>query len=403
MSIFRVLLPAPPVATRADAWALFDDAGRCLQRGRDVPQAWPEADRREAVLAADLVRIVALTLPPLPASRVAAAALFALEDQLATSGEAPAIAVSAQQADGTVLASVTARSALASIAALRPPFSRVIVEPALAPVRAGWTWFSSGTGGGFIRRADGSAFAVGAPPTEGALPHELAAALAQAARAGAAPPSVAVAERCDDATLAQWTRAAGLPFTRAPVWRWDAAPPEAFTQAPDLLAGEFARAAPVRTGGVARLFRPALGLAALALAIHVTATLAQWAVLKFDAWRTARAEIALAQDAQLPDATTPAAALRAIARRHAELRHRAGLETPADMLPLLARAAPALAAAPPGALKSAHYAGGAWTIELGALDPTALAALDRGLRNAGVDALQAGTSAGYRMRLTVSP
>src|SRR2546428_289929 len=83
--------------------------------------------------------------------------------------------------------------------------------------------------------------------------------------------------------------------------------------------------------------------------------------------------------------------------RHAELRHRAGLETPADMLPLLARAAPALAAVPPGALKSAHYAGGAWTIELGALDLAALAALDRGLRNAGVDVLQASTSAGHRM------
>src|SRR5207253_603483 len=133
------------------------------------------------------------------------------------------------------------------------------------------------------------------------------------------------------------------------------------------------------------------------------ATLAQWALLKIDAWRIARAEIALAEDAQLPDVATPATALRAIARRHAELRHRAGLETSSDMLPLLARAAPALAAVPPGALKSARYADGAWTIDFATLDAAALAALDRGLRNAGVDALQASTSAGNRMRLTVSP
>src|SRR2546426_761918 len=147
---------------------------------------------------------------------------------------------------------------------------------------------SSSAGSGFIRRADGSAFAVGVPPTEGALPHELAAALAQAARAGAAPSSVAVAERCDDATLAQWTRAAGLPFTRAPVWRWDAAPPEAFAQASDLLAGEFARAAPVRTGGVARPFSPALGLSALAPAPPLAGTLAQRGALETAAWRGSR-------------------------------------------------------------------------------------------------------------------
>ncbi len=45
----------------------------------------------------------------------------------------------------------------------------------------------------------------------------------------------------------------------------------------------------------------------------------------------------------------------AITRRYAEARHRAGLAAPADALPLLARAAPALAALPAGVLRTAAY------------------------------------------------
>jgi hypothetical protein len=403
MTTLRVLLSAPPSATRADPWALFDGDGRCVRRGRNVPAEWPSADVREAVLAAELVRIVALTLPPLPAQRVAAAATFALEDQLATTGETPAIGVSAQQKNGSVLANVTSRAMLVAVAAFRPPFARVLAEPALAPAGAGWTWYASGATGGFVRRADGSAFAIGAPGATAALPGELASSLTQAAHANTAPTTVAVALPSDDASLARWTRDAGRPFVRATAWQWDTAPPEAFATAPDLLAGEFARVPAAPAGGTLRLFRPALVLCALALGVNVAATIAQWAWLKVDLWRTARAQIAIAQEAQLADATSPESAVRAIVKRHADLRHRAGLAAPADALPLLARAAPALSAVPSGALKSATYADGAWTIEFASLDPATQASIDRALRNAGANALQAKTAGGYRMRISLSP
>ncbi len=403
MTTLRVLLSAPPSSARADAWALFDDDGLCVQRGRNVPAEWPAADVREAVLAAELVRIVALTLPPLPAPRVAAAAAYALEDQLASAGEAPAIGVSAQQKNGSVLASVTSRAVLTALAAFRPAFARVLAEPTLAPVNAGWTWYASGAMGGFVRRADGSAFAVGASGASATLPDELSSSLTQAARTNAAPASVAVALPSDDTTLAGWRREVGLPFVRADAWQWDTAPPDAFAEAPDLLAGEFARAPAVPVGGTPRLFRPALLLCALALGVHVAATIGEWAWLKLDLWRTSRAQIAMAQDAQLADATSSDAAVRALVKRHADLRHRAGLAAPADAVPLLARAAPALSALPSGALKSATYADGAWTIEFASLDAATQAALDRALRNAGASALQAKTSGGYRMRISLSP
>jgi hypothetical protein len=135
----------------------------------------------------------------------------------------------------------------------------------------------------------------------------------------------------------------------------------------------------------------------------VVATMAKWAWFKFENWRTERALVTLAKENGLPEPASADAALRAIARRHAELRHRAALPAPADALPLLARAAPALSTLPAGALKSATYADGAWMIELGTLDASSLAAVDRSLSNAGVSALQAKTGAGYRMRLTSSP
>jgi hypothetical protein len=53
-------------------------------------------------------------------------------------------------------------------------------------------------------------------------------------------------------------------------------------------------------------------------------------------------------------------------------------------------------------VKSATYAGGAWTIELGTVDVGALASVDRTLTGSGVTALQAKTSGGYRMRLSIA-
>lgn len=397
MSTLRVLLSAPPSSARAEAWALFDDAGRVVERGRSTPERWPAATRREAVLAASLVRLIALALPPMSPSRVAAAAGFALEDRLAAIDDKPAIGVTTPRADGTVVAAVTSRATLDAVTASTARFARVLPEPALAPAPPGWTWYASGAGGGFVRVADGSAFAAANGPAQGPLPPELAAALVQSARKGDAPREVAVAERCAADTLAAWRDATGVAFVAGEPWRWDAAPAAAFAAAPDLLDRVDVVVAPRRPWTV---FRPALAIALAALALHVVATIGQWTSLKYDAWRTGRAIVAAAQGAGLGDATTPEAALSALARRDAELRHRAAQFAPTDAMPLLARAAPALAALPGAAVKSATYAGGTWTFELASIDAPTLAALDRRLLDAGLAPLQAKTAAGYRMRVS---
>ena len=400
MTVLRVLLTAAPAADRAEAWALFDATGKCVRMGHDLPAARPKAERVEIVLASAQVRVARITLPPLPSARVADAARFALEDQLAGPDGTHHIAVSTQARDGGIRVAVASRSLLASIGGSNHGVARILAEPELALPVANWTWCArEPDAAGFACRPDGSAFPVDAPPPDGGLPAELTLALAQARRGGTTPSCIRVDAPIAASSLSRWQRETGVDFQPGSPWRWEAAPPVAFADAIDLLPASPRTPAASRTG-LARLFAPALALAAAALFIHVVATVGEWASLRYDAWRAEREWIALAAEAGVtPDAAaSPAAARAALARRYAAVRHAQGLPAPDDALPLLARATPALAALPAGAVKSAAYADGHWTLDLIRPDAATIADLDARLRAAGVPALVASSATGTRVR-----
>jgi type II secretion system protein L len=400
MMVLRVLLTAAPAADRAEAWALFDADGRCLRTGHDLPAARPKADRVEVVLAAAQVRVARITLPPLPSSRVADAARFALEDQLAGSDGTHHVAVSAQARDGGIRVAVASRSLLASIAGRSQGVARILAEPELALPAANWIWCARDTdAAGFVCRPDGSAFPVDAPPPDGGLPSELTLALAQARRSVSAPSCIRVDAPIAASLFSRWQRETGVDFQPGSPWRWEAAPPAAFAGAIDLLPASPVAPAASRTG-LARLFVPACTLVAAALFIHVVATVGEWTSLRYEAWRTEREWIAIAAAAGVPpDASpSPVAARTALARRYAALRHAQGLPAPDDALSLLARATPALAALPAGAVKSAAYADGHWTLDLLRPDAATIADVDARLRAAGVPALVASSATGTRIR-----
>ncbi len=408
MTTLRVLLAAEPSPSRADAWALFDDAGACLRTGCDRPGVWPAAQRQEVVLAASQVRLAVVTLPPVAPARLAAAASFALEDQLAGPQHAQHLAVSAQKPDGRVLVVIVSRALLAAITdrsasvASLASLSRIVAEPELAPTLREWRWYAGDSAGeGFVRRPDGSAFPVSATDAAGALPPELSLALAQTRRGGAVPEKVRVDADVAETNFARWASETGVTFVRGTPWRWQSAPAAAFDAAIDLRQGAFEPAPTAPRGALLRLFVPAMTLAIAALVLHVAATVVLWGSLEIDGWRQARAWTALATQAGVPAdaATTPAAAQAALARRYAKLRHLNGLPAPDDALPLLARAAPALRALPPGAVKSATYADGHWTLDLAHAAPAQLGDLDGRLRLIGVPALVATSASGTRVRI----
>jgi len=398
MTTLRVLLASAPSPEREESWALFDAAGRLVREGRAAPAAWPAASRREAVIGASGVRSVALKLPPMSQDRVGAAAAYALEDQLAGPAQDQHIAVSNLRRDGRVQVFVASRALIESLAS---QFSRVIAEPALAPPppEPHWRWFASGAVGGFVCKPDGSAFAVSAITPGVDLPAELAWSLAHAVRSGAAVKAVEVAFALDDGALARCAATTSVQFRRSQPWRWVDAPPTVVAKTTDLLQHEFARVAPRSARGSGRAFKVAAMVAIAAVILHVIATIGYWAWLRADEWRTARAIASVAHTAGIEPAEDDSAAAM-LARRHTDARHRAGLAAPGDALPLLARIAPALAALPERTLKTAIYADGHWTFELGKLDPAGAGEFERRLAASGLTALQATTAAGTRVRIT---
>jgi general secretion pathway protein L len=402
MTTLRVLLDAAPAAERAADWALFAASGRLVRTGRGRPSEWPARDRIEAVIAAARGRLVTLTLPPLPVPRVAAAAAFALEDQLAGAPEDSHAAFGAQAADGTVRGAIVTASWMRAFnagsqsAGIR--WDRIVLESDLArPPASGWCWCAlSSTDAGFVVTDRGASLGVGAARDAG-VPAELALAITAAGQH--APRVVRVdiggiaAERLEQAKAQT-----GVVFTAGAPWRWLEASPQAFASAVDLATTGADAGAPSPRSTAMRLFRPAVAVAALALGIHVLATLGQWVWLQWQT-RAAQRELVAVAQAVAPESAATMPPPQAIGRRDAELRHRAGLPARDDFLPLLARAAPALATLPAGSVRSLRYADGHVVLELQKSDAAQIARVQRELQAQGLTALAAPTTTGARLRL----
>jgi len=343
-------------------------------------------------------------LPPLPPPRVEAAARFALEEQLADAPEESHVAFGSEGSGKSLRAAIVAAGWMASFAAASQRvglhWDRALLESDLAPPPArGWRWCAASTSqSGFVRTHRGVTIAV-SPAEAETPPPELALALA---RGGAeAPPTVRVDAEGATAGLLNRARAmTGIEFAAGTPWRWADASPGAFAGAINLLSGRFgtrgARVAP----DVVRRLQPALWIAALAIAIHVAATLGQWLWLRWEVAAAGRELAALAASA-VPE-FSPAAGMApaiALSRRERDLRHRAGLVSGDDFLPLLARAAPALAALPAAAIRSLSYADGHLLFDLQNVDPAQAAGLQRELQKVGLVAISAPTAAGARLRV----
>ena len=215
---------------------------------------------------------------------------------------------------------------------------------------------------------------------------------------GSAPSCVRVDAPFAASSLSRWQRETGVDFRPGSPWRWEAAPPAAYADAVDLLPAMRALRAVAHEsgGGSCPRTRPCRGGAPHPCRCHRR----RMTSLRYPTWRTEREWIGIAAEAGVPPdaATSPATARAALARRYEALRHGQGLPAPDDALPLLARAMPALVVLPAGAVKSASYADGHWTLDLGRPDVATIADLDARLRAEGVPALVAASATGTRVR-----
>jgi hypothetical protein len=247
-----------------------------------------------------------------------------------------------------------------------------------------------------VRTADGTTIAVGVAQAD-ELPAELQLALAGSRKPRPRTVRVDVAQ-VTPLLLARAREATGIEFTLGTPWRWSAASPAAFGGAIDLQTGTFGSAPAAPRIDVWRVLRPALWVAALAVAIHVLASVGQWLSLQWQSAQMQR-DIATLANATAPDEAANMPPTAALARRDAALRHRAGLVAGDDLLPLLARSAPALANLPAGAIRSLRYADGHITIELQKLDTTQPARVQHELQQLGLVAIAAPNATGARLRV----
>jgi len=352
MTTLRVKLPIPFDPAADAAWWRVDERGRVVDRGRGPPSSWPPADRREAVLGAQDVRIVALALPPMSAARVPSAAAFALEVQLAAPVESMHVAVEPSR-EGVTLARVVDRDTIGWLASHRPAFDRVVAEPDLVARDGAAHHYVDVDGHGFVRHPDGSAYAVDASAGPGAP------------------------------------------------WSVERVPPEAWSAAPDLRQGYLRDAVTRRSLG--RALVPALALVAAAIALHVIATATEWAYHRYFAWVADRAVVALARGAGLEPVPDASAAESLLARRAAAALHAGARMDDGDALPLLARVAPALGALPAGSVRRVGLTERRIVADVGALDEARLARVLRDFANAGLDAVSAPIAGGVRISATIAP
>jgi len=332
----------------ADAWQWLE---RGALRQGDTAAAASAAGGQPVgiVLAAPQAWVSAQTLPRLSATRLARAAMFALEEQLASDLDAVQVAVGKRRADGLTELAVIGRAQLdAALARLREAGMKVAgITPlaALLPVDAC----------SVLAEPDHLTVRLGAQASLCGAPHEIGHLLE-----ALAPPGV------------RWLQTPGGPppppgldaqITEVPA---EQALCLAVTPAsPELLQGAYA---PARPPGQWRPWRPAAMLAGMWLALLLAGGLLEAARL---GRQNAALTTAIGEEFTrlFPEEGRPVS-LRAQAQRRLKLLDRGAR---GGALPLLTVAARAL---PPGqTLTALDYKDGALTLELGLPDVAAVEAL----------------------------
>lgn len=357
----------------------------------------PRADEIIAIVPAARMRTLAVALPPtLPEKRLAVVR-YALEDQLAGDVDAQHLVI-ADVRDGRAVVHAIERTWLVAIVeglrnAGRTP-RRIVAESDLVPsADAGtltWVWRDDG---GFVIAPDGHVGIL--DRSDETLPSGLLLSLREQG-----PDDRRVVVRGPEALapeIAAWSAATGATFVLAPAWAWHDPDGDTFERAPNLLTPDLESGIrPTARAPGSRWVRRAVGWGAAALALHVGATIADWAAVRLGVDRVVR-ETRQAIDEALPEARGDPAAWR---RAFAAARHARGRPAPDDLLPLLADTAVALGELPSGAVRVINYEAGQLTLDFDKAATPALARAYPEWSARGIGALQAETPGALRARLT---
>jgi general secretion pathway protein L len=320
-------------------------------------------------------------LPTQSRQRIVQALPYALEDQLLGDPESLHFAYR-READGALSVAITARERLQ---VWREALTQAGLNPAsLCPVTLAVPWAADGWSAVFwedeilVRRGAAAGFVC--PFSENTPPAMLALALAEAAKAKQSPEFLVVFQPPRGFRPETWAEALKIPVRVENASLLDRQPD---LRAPlDLLQGELAPSGQLRAS--LRPYRPAAALLLVWLLGNVVFDLYDWLRLRSQHQRYQREMTAILIEA-FPDTKVvrdPAAQMKSNLERLQ--RHRgAGSQ---DLLPVLARVTPALAADTRVRVRGLRYAERTLTLDLTVPASGTLETLKQALRGAGLQA-----------------
>ena len=322
------------------------------------------------------------TLPTRSRAKIMQALPYALEDQLLEDPENLHIAY-VEEPGGRLAVAVTSRQRLQN-------WNKVLAQAGITPTSMApaslsvpWSpqaWGLAFTDSGAWLRT-GAACGSACPRAGNEPPAILRLALAEARAAQQAPDSLLVFGAPPQLDANAWTKALDLTVhtsTQAPGhWEYAALP------ALNLLQGEFALHSPA--ADVLRPLRPAAIMLGLWLVGALVVNSVDWWQLRgqYEGYRTEMNNILLKSFPETKVVLDPA---QQMTRGLEQLQKRGGASAEGDLVPLLARATPALRKQPQVRIAALRYADRSLTIDLLAPNAQALETLQQDLRSANMDA-----------------
>jgi general secretion pathway protein L len=378
MSVCRVRLGRDFPESGRFEWALVSELGAVLESGVSDLALPPRGRPCEAVLAAELVLLERITLPPAQQRRLQSALRFLAEDSIVPDPARVHVAAARTPQKDVVCVGVVDREWLVQALARlgRAGIAPVAAYPEtlLPPLEPGaWVVACSGDES-FVRTGEAEGFALDSAAAD-EPPVALRLALDAARSAGRAPQRLvlrAASGALPDA--ARWGAALDLPVDAGAAWRWSQARSRPRFE---LLQGEFA---PRGTGGAWReaLARPAVLAAALVVLMSV-AIAADWAFKSAERDRL-QAEMRELYRQSFGESAVLVDPPLQMSRALAELRLAAGQGSASDFVALLNAVAESMPE--PGAqrVEAIDYENGRLSLSLRARDPGKAAALAAQLR-----------------------
>ena len=363
-------------------WALCDEQGALLRSGVSTIADLPKGHECIAIVAADRVLNIAVTLPPGGRRRWQAVLPFVAEEFTLTDPEDNHVVPGQALADGRRMLAVIDKSWLTRIldAARNANLSlrRMLAESLLPPLAAdSWTLVWDGNSG-FVKTgaANGMALDAGDGNTS---PLALRLSLDAAPQL---PKKIELRFTQDVLTeqrnMPHWPDLQ-MPLVAGTDWDWRRA--VIAEDALNLLWGSFAPRAKIQEWWPK--LRPAGFLLLALLAVEIVGSNIEWAML-------AGEQRLLAKDMQrtfrqtFGEAVTLVNAPLQMQRSLAELRHAAGLPDTGDFLPLLDLASSTLARLPAGGVVGIHYEAGRLDIDVRLASRADFAALKQNMQHGGL-------------------